>query len=100
MNPKTAGSGGRGQSCSTSIPTRENGKISVLFFLSFHVFETFTLNGALNLFMSLFFGFLFFFSLSLSLSLSLLTSSSLSFFAVPITQTSQMAFSRNIFPYE
>ena len=96
MNPKTAGSGGRGQSCSTSIPTRENGKISVLFFLSFHVFETFTLNGALNLFMSLFFGFLFF----LSLSLSLLTSSSLSFFAVPITQTSQMAFSRNIFPYE
>lgn len=35
-----------------------------------------------------------------SLSLSLLTSSSLSFFAVPITQTSQMAFSRNIFPYE
>ena len=98
MNPKTAGSGGRGQSCSTSIPTRENGKISVLFFLSFHVFETFTLNEALNLFMSLFFGFLFF--LSLSLSLSLLTSSSLSFFAVPITQTSQMAFSRNIFPYE
>lgn len=41
-----------------------------------------------------FFWFLFF------LSLSLLTSSSLSFFAVPITQTSQMAFSRNIFPYE
>ena len=49
----------------TSIPTRENGKISVFFFLSFHVFETFTLNGALNLFMSLFFWFFIFF-LSLS----------------------------------
>ena len=96
MNPKTAGSGARGPKLRcTSIPTRENAKISVLFFLSFHVFETFTLNGALNLFMSLFFVFLFFF-----FSLSLFTSSSLSFFAVPITQTSQMAFSRNIFPYE
>ena len=52
----------------TSIPTRENGKFLFFFFLSFHVFETFTLNGALNLFMSLFFWFFIFF-LSLSLRL-------------------------------
>ena len=72
MNPKTAGSGARGQSCDVlaSLLGKMARFLFLFFFLSFHVFETFTLNGALNLFMSLFFWF-FFFSLSLSLSLRL-----------------------------
>ena len=94
--PKTAGSGARGQSC--DVLASLLGKMARFLFLFFFVFpclRNFYLEWGTELVhVSFFLVFYFFFSLSL------FTSSSLSFFAVPITQTSQMVFSRNIFPYE